>query len=588
MGNTVEVRVLSSAPIFSFLNLLEDYIMAAIGIDLGTTNSLICVFQEGEPKLIPNSLGDYLTPSVVGVDEAGVVIVGQVAKDRLVSHPELTVATFKRLMGTDKVTKLKQHSFRPEELSALILKSLKADAESYLKEEIIEAVISVPAYFNDQQRKATIDAAHLAGLKVERLINEPTAAALAYGLQEKDEGQFFVFDLGGGTFDVSILDKYHGVMEVRSTAGDTYLGGEDFTDMLELLLARKLQIERGELSVHDHSRLTREAERLKVALSKELSTAFDVSLNGKPQAGHVSRDEFEIEATLLLKRLRAPMERAINDAGLNPAELDAVVLVGGATRMPMIRSLVSRLMGRLPLAHLDPDTTIAKGACVQAALKQRDAALEDVVMTDVCPFTLGIASFDFALQSNTLSAIIARNATVPISREQHYSTMQPGQKYIKVAVYQGENMRPEQNVLIGEFNVDVPYNPKDHESIAVRFTYDVNGVLQVEVTVVSTKQVISKIFRNQSGLSEEELKVRFKALAALQMHPRDGAENQAIVARAERIYAESHDAIREQIKGDLGVFLRILDKQIDREIREARVVLSKQLDAYERGRFNLE
>ena len=294
-------------------------------------------------------------------------------------------------MGTAQETRLGPRSFRPEELSALVLRSLKSDAEAALGGSIEEAIISVPAYFNDHQRKATLDAGRLAGLTVNRLVNEPTAAALAYGLAERTDGQFLVFDLGGGTFDVSIIDKFDGVMEVRATTGDTRLGGNDFTEIVEGLIARAHDIPARALAPADAARLRREAERVKIALTADAEVAYEATIGERCARGVLSRSVLEAEAATLLRRLRAPMERAIADARLDPVALDAVVLVGGATRMPMIRSLVARLFGRMPLIHLDPDTTVALGAAVQVGLHRRAAALEDVVMTDVSPFTLGIA-----------------------------------------------------------------------------------------------------------------------------------------------------------------------------------------------------
>jgi len=367
--------------------------MALIGIDLGTTNSLIAVFGEDGPALIPNALDDVLTPSVVGVDDAGEIVVGRAARERLLTHPDKTVASFKRFMGSARETILGRHRLRPEELSALVLRALKADAEAQIGTPVTEAVISVPAYFNDLQRKATLDAGRLAGLKVERLVNEPTAAALAYGLYEMKEGKFLVFDLGGGTFDVSILDKYEGVMEVRATAGDTQLGGDDFTQVIERLLADAHEFHVPALAPSATARLRRTAEALKLTLTSA-DAPYELALDDATLSGKLDRQTFEDASAALLRRLRAPVERAIADALLKPDDLDTVVMVGGATRMPIVRSLVARLFGRLPLVHIDPDRTVALGAAVQAGLKGRAAALEDVVMTDVCPYTLGVAAVD--------------------------------------------------------------------------------------------------------------------------------------------------------------------------------------------------
>jgi molecular chaperone HscC len=300
--------------------------MALIGIDLGTTNSLIAVFGEAGPTLIPNALGDVLTPSVVGVDDANEIMVGRAARERLLTHPDKTVASFKRFMGSTRETILGRHRFRPEELSALVLRALKADAEAQISAAVTEAVISVPAYFNDLQRKATLDAGRLAGLKVERLVNEPTAAALAYGLYEVKEGKFLVFDLGGGTFDVSILDKYEGVMEVRATAGDVQLGGDDFTNVIEQMLADNHEFHLPALTPTAAARLRRTAEALKLTLTSAESAPYELALDDATLSGTLNRQSFEEASAALLRRLRAPVERAIADALLKPEELDNVVL----------------------------------------------------------------------------------------------------------------------------------------------------------------------------------------------------------------------------------------------------------------------
>ena len=399
----------------------------------------------------------------------------------------------------------------------------------------------MPAYFNDHQRKATIDAGRLAGLKVDRLVNEPTAAALAYGLADEAEGKFLIFDLGGGTFDVSILDKYEGVMEIRATTGDTRLGGDDFTAVIEAMIAKTAGLDVKALGPEDRARLNRAAETLKVNLSAAHEAPYAVQLGKVTREGSITRQAYELECAGLLRRLRGPTERALVDAQMSPADFDAVVLVGGATRSPMVRSLVGRLFQKLPLINIDPDTTVALGAAIQAGLVGRDAGLEDVVMTDVSPYTLGVATIDTAIpgeRSLYVTPIIQRNAIVPISRTLSLTTVKDNQKIVNVAIYQGENLRPESNVHLGSIDVPVPPKPEGEESIEVRFTYDINGALEVEVLVVSTQSRLSKIFRNTSGLSEDELAARFKALGDIKLLPRDQIENKTLLARAERLYSE--------------------------------------------------
>jgi molecular chaperone HscC len=563
--------------------------LAVCGIDLGTTNSLIAIIEDGQPKLIPNVLGQVLTPSCVGIDETGTVLVGEGAKERLITHPAMTTASFKRLMGSTGATFLGKTSYRPEELSQFVLRSLKEDAEAYLKAPVLEAVISVPAYFNDHQRKATIDAGRLAGLTVKRLVNEPTAAALAYGLGEVAEGKYLIFDLGGGTFDVSILDKYEGIMEIRATTGDSGLGGDDFTAVMEQMIAAGSKLDLKSLDLVDRARIRRAAELLKINLSAAHEAPYALGIGKKKYEGAITREAFEAECVALLRRLRAPTERAVGDAGLRPDSFDSIVLVGGSTRLPMVRSLVARMFGRLPLLSIDPDTTVALGAAVQAGLMTRDGALKDVVMTDVCPFTLGVVATDTSNPkqlSNFVRPIIERNAVVPISRKLRLRTLDDNQTAVPVMVYQGENLRPEANIHLGTLPLTVPPKPKGQECVEIQFTYDINGALEVEVEVPSTGVKDRKIFRNNSGLSEEELDKRFKALCVIKMHPREQVESKTLLARAERLYAEQTPQNREALRRWIMQFEGDISDQRLRDPAPVRKAFGDRLDTMESSLFH--
>ncbi|MGH1405727.1 MAG: Hsp70 family protein [Rhodomicrobiaceae bacterium] len=567
--------------------------MAIVGIDLGTTNSLVSYWSDDGPKLIPNALKSFLTPSVVGVDDQGDILIGEAAKERLITHPHLTIGDFKRTMGSETVVKLADgthsYQFRPEELSAFVLRSLKADAEQHLGEDVTGAIISVPAYFNDIQRKATIDAGKLAGLKVDSLINEPTAAALAYGLNEVDESQFLIFDLGGGTFDVSILDKYDNVMEVRATAGDNFLGGNDFRDLLLETLASDHKMDLEQLSASDKNKLIRLAELVKKDLSAREEATYLAQISDVKLEGSFSRDRFEELTSSLRRRLRVPMERAINDATLRPENIDNVVMVGGASRMPMIRRMVGRLFQKLPLSHLNPDEIVALGAAVQTGLKTRNAALEDVVMTDVCPYTLGTSAVvDDNYDNLVIVPIIERNAVVPISESQQFFTIRDKQTQINLDIYQGENMRPEDNILLGDLKVEVPAAPAGKEGVDVRFTYDINGALEVEVKVLSTEKVVRKIFKNQANLSDEELEKRFKALSGIKLHPREHAENAVLIAKAERIYAESLKAQRDFVRSLILDFEQAITDQSNRDLDKVREQFSQSLTELENSMFDMD
>lgn len=411
-----------------------------VGIDLGTTHSLIGAYGADGPTLFPNALSELLTPSVVSVD-GDKVLVGQAARDRLISHPEHTVAAFKRWMGTARETRLGGRAFRPEELSALVLRSLLADAEAALGEKITEAVISVPAYFSDAQRKATRAAGELAGVRIERLINEPTAAALAYGLQDRGgEGRFLVFDLGGGTFDVSILECFDSVFEVHASAGDNFLGGEDFLDMMVDAFCRDNELRQQALKTQELGQLRRRLEQLKRELSARTPAPLQMSIDGRDYSWSIDEDRFAQICEPLVQRMRAPIERAMRDAKLQPSQLDEIVLVGGASRMPLVARLVSRMFGRLPLRHVNPDQAIGLGACVASGLKSRNAKLEEIILTDVCPFTLGtqIARRDDngQVHSGFFHPIILRNSTVPVSREDQFYPMHEKQEKLTIDIYQ--------------------------------------------------------------------------------------------------------------------------------------------------------
>lgn len=560
-----------------------------VGIDLGTTNSLVAVWREGKSVLIPNGLGEYLTPSCVSLDEDDTVLVGKAARERLQTHPDRTAAVFKRYMGSNKTVRLGKRSFRPEELSALVLRSLKADAEAMLGEPVHEAVITVPAYFSDAQRKATRAAGELAGLKVDRLLNEPTAAALAYGMHDMGaETRFLVFDLGGGTFDVSILEMFEGVMEVRASAGDNFLGGEDFVESLITLF-----FERNALPASLRSnaqfmqRLAAQTEAAKQALS--LHPRAEIVVAHEAVQHRLALDEALLEQACapLLKRLRAPVERALRDANLRAAELNAVVLAGGATRMPVVRRLATTMFGRFPSIDFNPDEVVALGAAVQAGLKAKDAALKEVVMTDVAPYSLGVA-VSHRLGANTSShghfdPIIERNSTVPVSRSKTYIPGSDAQTAIELQVYQGESRMVRDNVHLGNLEVPLPPGPIQESVVEVRFTYDVNGLLQVEATVQKTQQTFGLLIEGNPGLlTDTEIKERLQALSELKIHPRDRIENRTLLARGERVYQQLRGDVREWLGACITEFERVLATQDKRLIAPAHRQFQEQLDHIER------
>lgn len=539
-----------------------------IGIDLGTTNSLVAVWQDGKSVLIPNSLGECLTPSCVSLDDDGSVLVGKAARERLQTHPDRTAAVFKRYMGSDRTLTLGRRKFRAEELSALVLKSLRADAEAYLGEAVTDAIITVPAYFSDAQRKATRAAGQIAGLRVDRLLNEPTAAALAYGMHQREsETRFLVFDLGGGTFDVSILELFEGVMEVRATAGDNCLGGEDFVNAM---VASFIAEHRIPPKLHDKplfmQRAMAQAERAKHELSETPLARMQLRFDDSDYVSVFDEARLESIFAALLQRLRDPVERALRDANIRSNELDAIVLAGGATRMPVVRRLATRMFGRFPATEINPDEVVALGAAVQAGLRMKDAALNEIVMTDVAPYSMGV-EVSMRLAANNISQghfdpIIERNTPVPVSRVSCYSPVREGQKEIDLEIYQGEARLVRDNIHLGCLKISLPSMPREEAEVEVRFTYDVNGLLEVEATVTKTGARHRLVIQENPGLlSEDEIARRFAVLAELKIHPRDRVECRTLLARADRIYLQLKGDAREWLARVTAEYEQVLDTQ---------------------------
>lgn len=550
---------------------------ALLGIDLGTTNSLIAVWQDGQARLIPNALGDVLTPSVVSLDEDDTILVGKAARARLTTHPDRTAAAFKRFMGSDKQVQLGARQFSPEELSALVLGSLKQDAEAFLGHAVSEAVISVPAYFSDEQRKRTLFAAELAGLSVTRLINEPTAAAMAYGLHEQKFERTLIFDLGGGTFDVTVLEYALPLIEVHASTGDNFLGGEDFTAVLLQACLKHWQLTPAMVDAQSMASLGDALEQLKCKLAEGVQP---LSWRHGDKTFEWSLDEAAAVKIWepLLARLRAPIEQALRDARLKPRDLDSLVLVGGATRMPAVQQMVATLFGRLPYRHLDPDTIVALGAATQAACKARDGAVEELILTDVCPYTLGIATMRGEDIKGAFSPIIERNTIIPTSRVERYYTTHPQQALLRIAVYQGERPWVCDNILIDAF--DVTLTPTAHiQALDVRFSYDINGLLEVDVTLLETGDRHShSIDRSPTGLDEQARRDSHNRLSTLKVHPRDALPNRTLLARLERAWMQSLGTQREQIAEWLHSFTLVLGGQQPSAIASHRTELNKALD----------
>ena len=559
-----------------------------IGIDLGTTNSLAAYFTPEGARLIPNRLGKNLTPSIVSIDEEGQVYIGETARERMRLYPSSAASVFKRSMGSDKEFVLNGKAYRAEELSSFVLRSLKEDAEAFLGEEVNEAVISVPAYFNDARRRATKRAGELAGLTVERIISEPTAAAIAYGLyQENRNTRFLVFDLGGGTFDVSILELFENILEVRAVAGDNFLGGEDFTEALLKLFCDAQGLNPLMMDLKSFESLYHRAEECKLAFTQSNVCTFTFCYQDKTYEQTISAPEYEAACSELLERIRQPIKRSLNDAGVRLSDIDKVVLVGGATKMPMVRHFVAKLFRRLPDASVNPDEAVALGAAIQAAMKERNEAIKEVILTDVCPFTLGTEVVreveEGRYEGGHYCPIIERNTVIPASRTERMYTVRDNQTRITVQILQGESRFARNNLSLGKLEIDIPKAKAGEEPVDVTYTYDINSILEVEVKVVSTGKSVRQVIKSQfTQMSDEEIEQRLKDLSYLKIHPRDQEENKLLLLKGERLYEENIGSKRTLIEQELNLFEQALDSQEAAQIIQARKRLQSFLERIEK------
>jgi len=560
-----------------------------IGIDLGTTNSCVAVMEGGEPVVIPNAEGSRTTPSIVAFSKTGERLVGQVAKRQAITNPERTVISIKRDMGTDRRVKIDDKNYTPQEISAMILQKLKADAEAYLGESVTQAVITVPAYFSDSQRQATKDAAKIAGLEVLRIINEPTAAALAYGLDKEKDQKILVFDLGGGTFDVSILEIGDGVFEVLATSGNNRLGGDDFDQRIIDWLADNFKMDTGiDLRTDKMAmqRLKEAAEKAKIELSGVTQTSINLPFITADATGPrhldmtLTRAKFEELTADLVEKTMGPTRQALSDAGLTPNDIDKVLLVGGSTRIPAVQEAVKKYLGKEPFKGINPDECVAIGAAIQAGVLSGE--VKDLLLLDVTPLSLGIETL-----GGVFTKLIERNTTIPTKKSQIFSTAADGQTSVDIKVYQGEREIAAHNKLLGNFQLTgIPPAPRGVPQIEVTFDIDANGIVHVSAKDLGTGNEQKITITASSNLSEEEIQRAVKEAeryAAEDKRRKEEVETRneadSLVYQTEKTLKELGDKLssedRTKLQGELEKVKEALKGSDIQAIRNAKESLTQ-------------
>ncbi|MAG38892.1 molecular chaperone DnaK [Candidatus Woesearchaeota archaeon] len=548
-----------------------------IGIDLGTTFSAAAVLEGGKPVIIPNAEGQRTTPSVISITEEGERLVGQVARNQAITNPEHTVASIKRHMGSDYKSKVWDKEYSPQEVSAMILQKLKVDAEAYLGEEVTQAVITTPAYFEDSQRQATKDAGKIAGLEVLRIINEPTAASLAYGLDKEHEHTILVFDFGGGTFDVSILELGDGVFEVKSTKGDNHLGGDDIDNIILEWMIKEFKKDQGIDLSEDKTakqRLKEAAEKAKIELSTKMKTTVNLPFITADKAGpkhlniELTRAEFEKMIDDIIEKLKVPTQLALKDANMKPKDIHKVIFVGGSTRIPSVQSLVKEIVGKDGDKSVNPDEAVALGAAIQGGILGGD--VKDVLLLDIAPLSLGIETL-----GGVLTRLIEKNTTIPTKKSQVFSTAADNQTAVTIRAFQGERSMAIDNKLLGQFDlVGLPPAPRGIPQVEVTFDIDANGIVHVNAKDLGTGKEQSIKITATTNLSEDEIEKMKKEAEKYSEADKKQKEEVETLNQADTL-AYTTEKLLKDIKGKV-------DKKLAEDIKKKNEELKKLLEAKKR------
>ncbi len=558
--------------------------MAVIGIDLGTTNSLCVTYRNGKAELIPNQFGEYLTPSVVYIQN-NESMVGKIAKEKLVTDPNHTANLLKRATGTNKTYKCDKHSYTPEQLSSFVVKQLIDDAENYLHETVDEVVISVPAYFNAKQRRATKAIGNLLGVKIERLINEPSAAAIC--CHEQDEYEtFVVFDFGGGTLDVSVVDCFENVVSITAICGNNHLGGSDFDQAIAYYFCAQNDLLFEKLPAPIRSSILLASERAKIYLSDHEETQMKLSFDGKSYTCHMTQDDLYKICLPILENVKAVIGKAVKDSGFHADEIDSVILVGGSSKMPIVQDYLSNLLS-IPIEHIhEVDIVVAQGLAKYIGIKQREEEIKDMVVTDICPFSLSTAIINRIEPDKLLSkVVINRNTVLPTSKTVDLVTSYLGQTEMTFDVYQGESMYVKDNLCLGSTTIIVPENHEEHELVKLTYTYDINSMLYIEILVVSTKQRYVLQIGESDKLVHATNENAIHTIKNISLQLNKNSEYEMALERAQRIFMELDAAGQEFLRDYIQRFIQNYENNVNNLKNKAKLIqnMNQLLDHFDMG-----